>query len=285
MRRLDLDLQLCAAAAILCAVGVVTVPLTAVRALLAIPLCLVLPGYAVASGAFGPARITGVRLLMLVPAVSLAILALAALLLQLTPDGLGEASWTIVLVVVVLGGCAVAAGRREGLWSGARGGSNAPPRPHDGAAAHRAGELDGRLPVIHWPRLRARDLLLLALAGLIAAAALVFSRTPLPAPNAIGYAQLWMLPSGTPRSPAVHIGVISDQQRPTTYRLELSLGSAAPLVVAQRISLKPGAQMQLSVPLDGLTQPQSLVVARLYVQGSRSPYRQVTALVDASPRR
>lgn len=256
MKELDLDLRIAVAGALVCAVVVVSIPVTAVRAVFAVPLCLILPGYAFTTSAAGRDRIPRLVLLMMVPAMSLVTLVVAALLLNLLPGGLNETSWAVLLVVIVVGECAVAAARRP-----------------SGAAP-----LAWRMPKLPWGQA-----LMLAVALVLAAGALVLSRIPLAAPNAIGYTQLWMFSTGTPGALAVTIGLKSGEQHSTTYRVVVSSGSGAPTVVASSLKLRPGHSTTLNIPLHGVPGPESLVTTRLYRVNHPVVYRQVTALVASTP--
>ena len=258
MRAVDRDIWATAGAALVCAAAAVSVPVTAVRAVFAVPLCLVLPGYAITQAAFTWRRSPGLQTLMLVPALSLATLAVGSLLLDAAPGGLRLGSWATFLIAVVLSGCGVAVARR-GLGT-------FEPRPRT------------------FRRIRPADALLVGVAASAAIAALVVSRIPLPARNAVGYTQLSMLSSGTPSSPAVRIDVRSGEQHVTTYRLLLASGSGSPTVVDSRLTLRPGGGTEITVPLVPLSSgAPALVIAQLYRLGGSAPYRRVTALIQPPP--
>jgi uncharacterized membrane protein len=268
-RRGGQDLWATSGAALLCAAVVILVPLTAVRAAFATPLCLVLPGYALAAACFSPGRVSGPQRAMVVLALSLATLALGSLLLNALPGGLRLGSWTILVVAVVLVGCAVAAARRHRLILPV----GVPATGAGGGAAPRLRGLGSK---------RAQsDLLLVIFAALIASSALLLSRIPLPAPNAIGYTQLWMFADDSGHTPAVRIGVRSAEKRRTSYRLALTIGTSAPAVVEPHLTLAPGQSSQIKVPLIGIPRPRAIVTAELYKGRSPTVYRQVTALVSA----
>jgi len=141
-------------------------------------------------------------------------------------------------------------------------------------------------PTVRGLRLRMSPLqaLMLLVALLLAAAALVASRIPLAAPNAIGYTQLWMFSTGTPAAPSVKIGVKSAEQHPLAYRLVVSTGSGAPIVVEADMRLRPGKGTVFNIPLFNVPRPESLVIVRLYRLGKHGVYRQVTALVPSTLR-
>jgi hypothetical protein len=260
--RADRDLIGVTAAAVACAVVAAAVRITAVRAVAAVPLCLVLPGYALAAAIFLRPRQRGAQGAMLVLAMSLATLVLGSLLLDAVPGGLQLASWAVLLVVVVVAGCAVAAVRRQRIVAGSQ---TAQPRRR-------------RL------RVRITDVVLIVAAALAVSAALGLSRTPLPAKNAIGYTQLWMLQTGTPQSPAVRIGITSAEQHPTTYTLTLGSGTGSPTAIETGLRLRPGASSEVSVPITTVApHARTLIVAQLFRSGVPGVYRQVTAVIAPPP--
>ncbi len=248
------QIVLAAATAAACAAIVLAVPVTAVRAVFAVPLCLLLPGYAITQASFRRWDLGTGRTLMLSIGLSLATLAIGSLVLDLLPGGLRLASWTILLVLVVVASSAVALRRS----------SRQRFRPR------RTG-----LPA---PRLS--ELLLLLLAVLLAGSAFALSRIPLGAANAVGYTQLWMFQSAGGRTPAVRIGVQSAERAPTTYTLVLRSGSSSPSIVDANFALRPGAQISFDAPLRlaPSTAP-ALVAAQLFRSDSPTLYRHVTALI------
>lgn len=257
MNVVDRDLLASIGSALVCAAVVVLVKLDAVRAVFAVPLCLILPGYAIAAATFVRPRLSGQRVLLLTPALSLATLVLGALLLDAVPGGLRLASWTSLLLVVVIGASVVAGIRRGGR----------------SARVERGWRL----------RVRPTEVLCLSVALVGICGSLVLSRLPLPAKHAIGYAQLWMLSNGTPEAPSVQIGVQSDEQHPETFRVALVTGSGKPNVVDPDLRLVPGQRTTVTVPLTGIRGPQTIVTAELYENGVAGIYRQVTALVTPPP--
>lgn len=251
MRR-HLDLERASAAAILCAFVVIAFPWEAVRLAAALPLALFLPGYAINAAAFGKRHLEPGLQLLLALGSSLAALVVAALLLSLAPGGLRGPSWAILLLLVVVAACRIAALRRPG-WRARR---RRAPRP-------KLGRLDAAL---------------LSAGALLAAAALVLAETPLPAKHAVGYTALWMLPGGGVERRPVRIGVVSEEQRRTAYRLEVRLGDGR-IPVSEPFVLQPGQSRVIRPPLPRLRPVASRwVVALLYRQEYPAQvYRRVTA--------
>jgi hypothetical protein len=253
------DLELVAIAAVLCALLAVAVPVEAISILAAAPLVLLLPGYAITAAAFGP-RQPGPQLIALSIGTSLAALVLGSLLLNYVPGGVREASWAPLLVMLVLGACAVAA-RRRGDWTP-----------------------DLRLPSLG-PLLRGSDGLLVLGAVVAVAAALLLAWTVLPAQHALGYTQLWMLPTGNEQHPGMRIGVVSEEQDPTSYEVVLE-STRSRSVVLSGLVLKPGDSRVVDVPIvrSKATPPGTKLSAYLYRSDRlQVPYRRVTAYVPSSP--
>jgi hypothetical protein len=230
------DLEAVAAGAIVCALVAEFVPLTPIRAVAALLLALVLPGYAITAAAFAKARLGGPQQLVLTAGTSLACLPLAALLLNIIPGGLTTRSWSIALLVVVLVACYVAAFRRP-----------AATRPR------------------RWTfRLRVRDAVLLVLAALIFAGAIVLAQTPLPAKDADGFAALWILPSRADQD-GVEVGVLSNRQHAAEYRLQVSEEGGP--TTEMSLKLDPGEERTVVVPVARRSGSRSHVTATLYRAG------------------
>ena len=204
------DLRLVGAVAGLCAVLALLIPIDGVALVFAVPLALVLPGYAIVAAAFARRALPLPQVLLLSLALSLATLALGSLVLNYL-GGIHPLSWALMLVAVVLVACRVAAvrrspGRSAGTW----------PRP-------RLGRLEATM-------------LLGALAA--AAVALVLSAHTVPADDALGYTQLWILPqAGSGGSKAV-VGVGSQQQTSVNYDLLVRIGSNT--LLRRSFRLAPG---------------------------------------------
>lgn len=207
-----LDLRLVVAATVICALGSLISPLGEARIVFVVPLALLLPGYAITAAAFGPRRPTWMELVPLSVGISLAALALGSIILTFTPAGLRSAPWTLLLCVIVLGSCRIAAVRR---------GQATAPRPAIGNL-----------------RLKPVNAIFLVAGAAMVVAALVLAQTTLHADRAFGFSQLWMLPTDQTNREAV-IGVTSEQQHRQRYHLEVRFSdSRLPLV--RSFSLAPG---------------------------------------------
>ncbi len=88
---------------------------TAARAIVALPLVLVAPGYAITAAAFPRRGLDGATTLLFSLGLSLTIAIVGGLVLNLTPWGLETGSWVVFLSLTILGGGAIAVRRRPGL--------------------------------------------------------------------------------------------------------------------------------------------------------------------------
>jgi uncharacterized membrane protein len=241
------DLRRLTAATLACAAVSLIAPLGAVRVIFAVPLALFLPGYAVTAAAFGSRLPSWSTRLPLALGVSLACLALGGLLLNYTPGGIQGLPWTILLVVIVLLGCAVAA-RRRGT-SGGTASSFPRFRPSPATAILAAGSLA------------------------MAVAAVVLAQGTPRAEHAYGYTQLWIAPP-KPTDVSARIGVTSQQQQTRAYRLVVEVeGRSTP--VEQSFELEPSQSHLVTVRSGRATSPVR-VRASLYLRGHPTTlYRRV----------
>lgn len=238
------DLRLVATAAALCAAGSLIVPLGPVRAIFAVPLVLVLPGYAITAAVLGRRSLVSNEMLPLSVGISLSATVLSSVVLNFMPGGLQAIPWAVLLLLIVLLGCRCAANRRD---------------PADASVL--------RIPS---PK-PAAALCLIGGAALIVAA-LVLAQTTLHAPRAFGYTQLWMTPADAVDN-RTRIGVISQQQHSIAYRLEVRLsGRAEPIV--RSFTLSPGQARTLRIA--PRSQRAIKVEASLFKRGKpNAVYRQI----------
>jgi uncharacterized membrane protein len=245
-----------AAAAALVAAALVAVPFEPVRIVGALPLALLLPGYAITAATFAGRRIPGAQLLLLTLALSLSTLALGSLLLNAPSEGLTRLSWTVFLVVVVLAGCAIAARRRTAPANGA-------------------------MRIVR-PQLGIAQVALAAGGVLALVAAFWLALTVLPAKDAIGYTRLWMLP-GPGAGRTVRIGVQSEEQHALSYELKVTVGNRR-VAISPRFLLRPGHGRGFKIAIkparNGASTP---VTARLYRKNDPGTvYRRVTGWIPAA---
>ena len=227
-----------AAAAAVCAAGAAASLPVAVSVVLAVPLVLVLPGYALLE-AIGGEALGREQRVVLVPALSIALDVVVALLVNFLPSGLTARSWAIALAAVVLAACVGAALR--------------------GAGTERAGA-----PGV---RVRWADVVALAVALAVIAGAAVLARTPLAAKRAQGYTILAL--ARGPGSTVV-VDVRSGELAPTRYRLVVTAGKT--VYRKETFELEPGSRRSVRVAVGSRTRP---VAADLYRGKQARTYRRV----------
>jgi Protein of unknown function (DUF1616) len=206
------DLRLAAAAALLCALVALLFPSEAVRLVFAAPLALFLPGYAIAAANFARRELDRPRLLLASLTLSLSALVVGALILNYVPGGIRALSWALLLLAIVFGFSRAAALRR----------------PRAKAASRR-------------PRLARPAPVALVLAGLgiaAMAAALVLAGRTVPADEALGYTELWVLPQGQGESGEFQVGVGSEEQQAVPYDLLVKAGERP--LIRRSFMLDPG---------------------------------------------
>jgi hypothetical protein len=205
--------------------------LVVVRALLALPLVLALPGYALTRAMLRLDELRGTELLIVSVALSIMVTVFAALLMQAAGVRLEERQWMAVIAVVTIVAAAVGISRGQ---------------------AH---------PVV-LPHVNVRLREAIAIAGaavlLIAAAALGF--TPLSAPKGtIGSSPVWILPGAGDNS--ADFGVINDETSARRYTLELTV-VGQPTRTFGPFALPPGGTWSRSAVVGPPSKPLTQVFLR-----------------------
>jgi uncharacterized membrane protein len=255
MLRRNADLFVVGGLAVLSAIIVEVVDDVAGRVIFAIPLLLVLPGYALCAAIFARHRLGFAYVALLSLGLSLATLVLGSVLLDASSIALRSESWTLVQLCVLATSVAVAIGRR-------------------GSA--------GPLMALPRVRIRARDLVLLLLGASIAVGAVAFARTPLPAKKVQGYTAFWLLPPRSPHAASLRLGVTSSELQTQSYRVVVTQGQRL-LYERGALRLAPGATWTVTIPSANLPR-KNAVTARLYrSQRPGEIYRSVRLWL-ASPR-
>lgn len=255
------DLEGAVGAAALCAVLALVLPFDLLRVLVGAPLLFFLPGYAIAAAIFAHGRIERRHFLAFSVGLSLAVLALGALVLNYLPGGIRAGWWAALLFLVVLG-----AGR--------------------GAALRRPRK--ARAPIA-WslPRASGAQAGLVAAGALLIAAAVILAFVPLSATNAIGYTEIWIQPLAASEGPGVRVGVGSGERDDSRYRLVVEFGDGEGEATRQ-LSLAPGEKqvLELEPPDDSPAAIAGLapipVTATLFKEDSPDPdlpFRQVSAYI------
>jgi len=238
--RLRTDLGLACALALAGVLAAAALPdaIGLVRILIAGPLVLVLPGYALARAALQPGELRSPELGALSVALSVVVTIFSALVLDALGVRLTLWPWIAILVAVTLGAAAV--GVRRGHARALR-------RPN---LAPRVGEV---------------AILAAALVLIGAAAAIGF--TPLSAPKGTDTTTaLWIDPVHP-----VQVGVTSDQTRATSYTVTVAVAGRTVRRYGP-FTLAPGASWTRLIPVAGKPQ----VVARLSVVGDAAAARRVS---------
>jgi len=244
------DLRLILALTVVCAIGSLITPLGAVRVIFAVPLALVLPGYAIVAAAFGTRLPAWPERIPLTLGISLATAALTSLVLNYLPGGIHGFSWALLLVLIVLFACR--------------------------SAARRRGRLRGRHQP---PSLRSLKPTPVAAATTIATvamvvAALILAQVTFDNDHAAGFTQLWIAPP-KPTDVSIRVGVTSEQQGTRAYRLVIDVeGQAEPVV--ENFELEPSQTRLVKVGSGGAPPPAG-VEAKLYLRGHPGKvYRRVS---------
>jgi hypothetical protein len=248
------DLERVVWAAVLCAAAALLLPFSGISLVFAVPLALFLPGYAIVAATFAKRDLSPPYFLVLSVALSLSTLALGALVLDYMPGGIRAASWTILLLLIVVGCCRLAALRRA---RGHPGPSVTLPRPGRTGAA-------------------------LLLAGLaLTVASVVLANTSLPADDAVGYTQLWILPQAEAGTAAFEVGVASEEQRRGGYDMRINVGDER--VVRRSFALRPGETKLVRVREPSLAAGRSAPVVATLVRHNRpfNVYRRVKTWITA----
>jgi uncharacterized membrane protein len=246
------DLTLTAAAAAISALLALVLPVPWLSLLVGLPLFFLLPGYALASLVFARRPRGLAPLLALALGLSLSVLALGSLFLNYMPGGLRAVPWALFLALVTLLACR-------------------------GAALRRGRDHQVPLPRVRRPALSAGSVMAAAGAALgIAAIALGF--VTFKASDAVGFTELWT--RSAPATEALRIGVGSQEQEETAYRLEIKR-PRRPKTAARSLSLGPGETAVLRVPLPGTpaTQPERVIVTLYKAHSPGRPYRRVNAWI------
>jgi uncharacterized membrane protein len=229
------------------------------RAIVALPMVLVLPGYALVSATFADDTLGTTERIALSLGLSLLLTVVGGVVVDATPWGLRAGSWIVLLGGITLVACFVTLAlprrasddRREGATVAARESRSVP-----------------RAPTI-W---QVRDLTLFALAGAITIAAGWAAVAGAQVPRE-GFSQLWMLPADDSRD-VVRVGVRSEELEATEFTLRLVADNTT-LLRSDRVRLAPGDQWETTVAL-ATPAPTSQVEALLYrADGSDQPYRRV----------
>lgn len=243
------DLRLILALTVVCAVGSLITPLGAVRVIFAVPLALILPGYAITAAVFGSHLPAWPERIPLTLGIGLASAALASLVLNYVPGGIQGLPWALLLVLIVLLAC-ISAARRRG-----RRGRRQPPS---------------------LPSMKPRPVTAVLGIGTVAmvVVALILAQATPENDHASGFTQLWIAPP-KPTDVSTRIGITSEQQQTRAYRLVVKVeGEAKPEI--ETFELEPSQTHLVKIDSGGTGTPAG-VEAKLYLRSDPSRvYRRVS---------
>lgn len=258
MDRKAFDLVICSALAAAAMTLTLMAPeIGPARALVALPLVLFAPGYAIVAAAFPAGWLGAAERLLFSLGASLTVAALCGLLLHWTTLGLRPAAWAVTLGNVTLVASLVALARR---WR----------QPAGDMTPRAAG-----LTPMHGG--------LLGLAALLVAAALLIARDGAIQQRATGFTQLWVLPAGAASQDRVRLGVSNREPGQSDYRL---LVTASGTIIGSwpRITLGPDEQWEATVALPTAQPTAASVEAVLYrLDAPETAYRRVVIYPGLKP--
>ena len=257
MNRKAFDLVICSAlAAVAMTLALLAPDIGPARALVGLPLVLFAPGYALVAAAFPAGRLGPIERLLFSLGASLALAALAGLLLHWTALGLRPAAWAVALGNITLVASLIALVRR---WRQPAGGIVQP----------------GPLSGFHSPGVTLAQGGLLGLAALLVAGALLIARDGAIQQRATGFTQLWVLPDSAAQTDSVRLGVSNREPGQIGYRL---LVTASGTIIGSwpRITLGPDEQWETTVALPTVQPPAAPIEAVLYrLDAPETAYRRV----------
>jgi Protein of unknown function (DUF1616) len=250
MNRKAFDLVICSALAAVAMTLTLLAPESGLaRALVALPLVLFAPGYAIVAVAFPANRLRTIERLLFSLGASLAVAALAGLLLHWTALGLRPAAWAVALGNLTLVSSLIA------LLRPRRQPASAPVQRGTGLTLSQGG--------------------LLGLAALLVAGAVVIARDGAIQQRATGFTQLWVLPDSAAKADSVRLGVSNREPGQIGYRL---LVTASGTIIGSwpRITLGPDEQWEATVALPTAQPAVVTVEAVLYrLDAPETVYRRV----------
>lgn len=223
-KKLPIDLLVTAVLAIVGAVvSLIDLQIPVLRAILTVPLILILPGFAFLSALFPRKPHSAAEQILLVGGISILLAGLVGIILDRTGLGLETSSWAVTLCAITLIACFVANIRQRRF------------------------ALEPSVP--HRLRLTWIQGGMLCLAGILAIGAVRISRTPISDLTEFqGYTVLWMLPSENSAPDTVRLGLISNEFEITKYELRLAVDNKT-VHGWQDIQLKPGENWSISYEL------------------------------------
>ncbi|MCL4466869.1 MAG: DUF1616 domain-containing protein [Chloroflexi bacterium] len=213
-------------------------PGSAIQVAIALPLVLVIPGYVLMAAMFPKTMVGTAERLVSTLGLSLATVIVCGLVLNWTPWGLMADAWSLLLGVLSIGGSAFAFARRHSDTSFG----------------------NGRMRIGLTPR----DGVLLTLAALTTLGAGLTAYYGAIEQSIPGYTQLWILPAEGGEETVIRLGVMSYEEGPTRYRLQVLMGGAVASEWAP-IDISPGEKWEAVVRIPAASSRPGEVEAVLYL--------------------
>ena len=226
-------------------------PSPIVQAVVALPVALIVPGYALTCGIFPGSNLSTLERFLLTIGFSLGVILLSGIVLNFTPWGLQTRSWLLILSMVNLVTIGFAMWRRRRIST------------EESTKKHIS------IPIL--------QISFMGLAFLVVGFVLKLSFTPQPPMNIQGYTYLWITPETTAQPATFQIGIRSQEFAATNYSLLLTF-NGQPELNWPDIRLTPGGEWQQSVRLPA---GQGLVEAKLYREDNpKVVYRHVSIMLS-----
>jgi uncharacterized membrane protein len=280
MNRNTFDLMICSALAVVAMILALLAPeIGLARAIVGLPLVLFAPGYALVAAAFPASPLGTIERLLFSLGASLALAALAGLLLHWTALGLRPVAWAVALGNLTLVASLIALIRR---WRQPAV-DTVQPRPlapPELGSPERSRRVEGS-----GFRVAGMTLVeggLLGLATLLVASALLIARDGAIQQRATGFTQLWVLPDSAAQADSVRLGVSNRESDDVGYRL---LVTASGTIIGSwpRITLGPDEQWETTVALPTAQPSATTVEAVLYrLDAPETTYRRVLLRRDGA---
>jgi uncharacterized membrane protein len=163
----------------------------------ALPLVLILPGYALVAACLPQRSFDWAERLLLSVGTSIAATVSLSLVMYWLGLSLQTATWTIALAATAFIASLVAWQRRK--------------------------QVVEALPSTTDLRLNLRQVILLGVAVAIGGAAIRIAQQPAPSANVSGYTQLWLVPTNSGNAGTYQLGVTSDEFTPVAYHIQVTV--------------------------------------------------------------
>ncbi len=249
MRRPLSDLHIVTISAVVSAFLTLLTGLPLLRIIGALPLVLILPGYALVAACLPKRSFGWAERLLLSLGASIAVTVLLSLVLYWLGISLQTATWSIALAAATLIASAIAWQRRQKVIEA--------------------------LPSTVDIRLNLRQATLLGVAVVIGVAAIRIAQLPVSPNNVSGYTQLWLIPTDGGHSGTYQLGLTSDEFTPVTYHVQVTVDGQVGWNWPE-VQLKPGESWTSPIELQADRATTGTIEAVVYrLDDPATIYRQV----------